>query len=280
MIELVFLSLATIVLGGWIVLVITSITIADLRQIKLEKAFQRHPNSRKWRIKPLVSVIYNRQPTIESEASIRNGTYRNLTIMKSSGSRIRGLHILRINYSDILEKTALRDANVHLQYNESTRFVQIIPRLEFPQTMMQFFVAYHRIALAPFIRVRATFGIRPNDSFWPVLERKNLQPNQFEKYYAGAKWVVNATNLALFLYVANIAVILDQPDYLMAYMTAFGMWLAWSITNYPRLVLRQKLAYLLLAPAAFVYFLWRIMAAPFAPLHFISVQPILRRVLS
>ncbi|MDB5183571.1 MAG: hypothetical protein JWO07_252 [Candidatus Saccharibacteria bacterium] len=245
MIELAFLALAVVVLGSFAVMVFAAITVSDLKTIAIEKALQLHPHARKWR----------------GVTSLR----KNLLFQQDER---------------FIGPKTIRFALARFQANPILRFVEIIPRLEFPQTMHEFFAAYHQIALAPFIKVRALLNVHTRQQNWPTFAQKDLAPSFLDRLYPLYVWLVNVINLALFIYVANIAIALDQPDYLMAYMTAFGLWLAWSITNHPGLVWRQKIAYLILAPASFVYFLWRILAAPFSPLRQIDVRSIFRILLS
>jgi hypothetical protein len=245
MIELIFLATALLVLGGWAIIVMASITIADIKTINLERSLRQHPHARKWR-----GVTKLRKKLQMDEA----------------GSRI--------------SKKDIRFAQARFQNDDSIRFVEIIPQLEFPQTTRQFFAAYRMITLAPFIRVRATLDVRSSDAFWPTLTNKNLKTTKFEKLYTSGLVILTTFNLALILYTGYIAIVVGLPDYLLGYGVIFGLWLAWSITNHPLLVWRQKVAYLFLAPASFGYFVWRALAAPFAPLRRVDIRPLLRRVLS
>jgi hypothetical protein len=245
MIEIIFLILCALVIGSWFIAIITLITLHDVKTINLEKALHRHPHARKWR-----GVTKLRAKLIYSE----NDRF--------------------------LSQTSVRFALSRFQADTTTRFVEIIPRLEFPETVSGFFAAYHEIALTPFIKVRAVADIMPNVRRWPLFTRQDHATNWRDTWYGAYVWLLHVTNLVLLLYVSYVAFGADQPDFLMAYMTAFGLWLAWSITNHPLLVWRQKIAYLLLAPASFGYFLWRVFVAPFAPLRKIPLVPTIRRVLS
>jgi len=245
MIEIAFLVFCAVVLGGWAIGTVVLITTYDLKTIELEKSLRRHPHARKWR----------------GVTSLR----KNLVLRE---------------HGRTASEQSVRFALKRFQSDPRTRFVEIIPRLEFPQTLRGFFAAYHEIVLAPFIKVRAAANVHPAHQHWPTLSRKIRSKNRLDRWYGAYAWLIHVTNLMLLSYIGNIGINLDQPDFLLAYMSIFGLWLAWSISNHPLLHWRQKMVYLLLAPASLGYFLWRAVGAPFAPLRKIPLFHLLRRVLS
>ncbi len=231
MIEMIFLLCCAVIIGSWFVAVVLLITLRDLRIIALENERRRHPYARKWR----------------------------------GVTRLR--RKLRVHGDEqSVPQKSFRFALAQFQANPAARFVEMIPYLAFPTTLQGLFVAYHSIALSPFIKVRAAANILPTSERWPQLKTRKRITGRLDAYYGLYVWLLQATNLLILLYVSYLMFAADQSGFLLAYIMAFGVWLAWSITNHPLLVWRQKVAYLVLAPTSFGYFLWRVIVAPFAPL--------------
>lgn len=274
--ELVFLVVGLTILGGWAMFVVIAITIHDIRSINLEKALRRHPHARRWRRRPMITINYDAIPSATSTQSLQQGGYRNIRIEEDGQAELS----LQMGADDILHRLALRDANSYLQYRPTARFVEIMPQLAFPQTTRQFFAAYRTLALAPFVKVHAVMNTNTLARHWPVLLREHTLPTWRERFYTLAAWMIAVTHLLLFLYIGYVSTVAGQVHYLLVYLAVFGLWLLWSITSYPRLSVRQRLAYMLLAPASLGYFLWRIFAAPFALLWLLRPRITRRRVLS
>ena len=270
-----FLLFCLVFVAGWAIVAILALTLYDVRTIQLEKAVRQHPHARRWRNRPAISVVSSKTLSATAEQAIRHGTYRKVTFI-DSGSEL----LLSMNGSEHLYKTALRHSVTRLQYNQKTRFVEIIPTLAFPETTQQFFEAYRAIALAPFIKLRAVLNIQPPRRRWPTLSHRQLTVTWREHYYALITWALLVTNALLFIYVGYIAIALGQPEYLLAYIIVFCLWLAWSIANHPHVSSWQKVAFLLLAPASLGYFLWRVFAAPLTSIREIVLLPIRHKMLS
>lgn len=232
--EQVFLWFSLGIIGAWICLVIVAITLYDLRTIRQEKALRKHPYARRWRRKPA-------------------------TIMQHVGK-------------NTLSKTSLRDAKHQLQYRPHARFVEIIPPQQFPEATRQFFAAYKRFADMPLIKLRSVLNVQPLAHNWPTVSRQPQLAMKRDYIYPAAGWVLAVCHIWLLLYATYIAIAASDVAYLMAYMSLFGVWLGWSIMSYPQLGMVQKISYLLLMPAAFGFFLWRIVSAPFRPLRFIRIR--------
>lgn len=239
--ETYFLLFAAIVLSAWAVFVVIAITVADLRIIALEKALRRHPHARKWR----------------------------------GVTRLRKQLVLHGDEKSV-PRMAVRLALARFQENPSTRFVEVLPRIAFPQTTRQFFAAYRMLALAPFVRLRAGTNIQPTNHLWPTFAQPNILKSQRNLHYAFAAWFLYAVNLTVICYVGFVAM-LGESSYLLTYIIIFTLWLAWSVCGYPAISARQKTAYLLLLPASLGYFLGRALVAPFSPLQRLRLINIRRR---
>lgn len=241
--EIALLLIVTTTLSAWILFVVVMLTIADLRTIVLEKALRRHPHARKW---------------------------RGVTKLRA-----------RLNFHDnesLIRQPAMRFALARFQAKPSTRFVEILPLMIFPQTTAQFFAAYRIFALAPFLKVRGLMSIRSSQQ-WPILTQPDIAKTRWERYYAVGVWLLGCIHVVLLAYICLIAM-LGETSYLLFYIAGFGLWLAWSICNYPGIAPIQKVVYVLLMPVSFGYFLWRAIIAPFAPLRLLRLLVARRPVLS
>ncbi len=239
--EMIFLIFVTAILASWAVFAMVAITLADLRAISLEKALQRHPHARKW---------------------------RGVTRLRKSLS----LH----GDKNLLPHKTVRLALAQFQANPATRFVEMIPRLMFPQTTQQFFAAYRMIASAPFVRLRAVLNVRSSQQQWPMFLQTDITKTHLEWCYSFAVWILAVSNISLITYIGSIA-ILGEPHYLLGYIAIFSLWLMWSIWSYPTITIRQKIFYLLFAPASLSYFLWRTIIAPFIPLRLLRLIAVRHR---
>lgn len=241
--EIALLLIVAITLSTWVLFVIVMLTIADLRTIVLEKALRRHPHARKWR-----------------------GVTKLRALLQLHGDE------------KLVSHPAMRFALARFQAKPSTRFVEILPLMIFPQTTAQFFAAYRIFALAPFLKVRGLMSIRSSQQ-WPILTQPDIAKTRWERYYAVGVWLLSCTHVVLLAYVCLIAT-LGETSYLLFYIAGFGLWLAWSICNYPGIAPIQKVVYVPLIPVSFGYFLWRAIIAPFAPLRLLRLLVARRPVLS
>ncbi len=264
--EIVFIIFAGFVIALWLLVTIVTTTFHDIRLIHLDKQLRRHPHARRWRQKPVVSIVYESELSEASRLSILQSSYRKRKIIQDPSLAPDGL-VLFMRGSDVLQRTAIRDAVVQFQYRQSTGFVEIIPRVTFPRTVRQFFAVYHDLALAPFIKLRSALGVAPTMSRWPIAVRTESVKRFRGIIYGTVRWVVQLTNLAVLLYVGYIGFALQQPDYLLAYGMAFGLWMVWAIGGHQQLSFRQKLAYFALLPASLGFFVWRCLVAPFSLLR-------------
>ena len=241
--EIMLLLIVAITLSAWTLFVISTLTVADLRTVALEKALRRHPHARKW---------------------------RGVTKLRAQ---------LQLNGDEkLVSRPAMRFALARFQANPSTRFVEILPRVTFPQTTAQFFAAYRTFALAPFVKIRSIMSIRSSQQ-WPILTQPDIAKGRRERYYAVGVWLLSCINIVLLAYVCLIAT-LGETSYLLFYIGGFMFWLAWSICNYPGIAPTQKVVYLLLMPISFGYFLGRAAYAPLTALRLVRLLIVRRPVLS
>ncbi len=241
---------------------IVGITLHDVRLIKLDKEFRRHPHARRWRKRPMVSIVIDRKPSSACLASIRRSNYRKVEIV-SNGSEVHGELLLSIASNTMIAQTALSQAARQFNANPSMPSFEIIPILESPQTIREFFRVYHTIALAPFVAARAGLGIALPNSSWPLMTNLHTTPmSRRTRLYLVLRWLAAVANLYTLVYAGYIAIILYQPEFLLMYLAAFGLWLLWAVSRYHQLRFRDKLIYLLLAPASLIYFVVRSFVTP------------------
>ncbi len=259
---------ALIIIAGCILAIssiatIVGITIYDIHAIRLDKQFRRHPHARRWRNRPLVSVVIDGEPSVASLASIRRNNYRKVEIV-ADGQPVNGQLVLSLAPDAVIERTTISQAVRQFNNQASKSQVETIPVLQPPQTLRQFFHNYYLIASAPFIAVRTGLGIKQPYSPWPVIVRlQSAGMTRQTRLYIAFRWLTHIANLAVLLYVGYVAVVLYQPEFLLMYLAGFGLWMVWAISSYRYLSFGQKITYLLLAPASLIYFAFRCLTAPF-----------------
>jgi hypothetical protein len=261
--ELVFIIIVGSILATSSIVIIVGITIHDIHAIRLDQQFSRHPHARRWRKRPLVSIVINGEPSTACAVSIRRSNYRKVEII-AAGRSIKGALIFSLAPDTVLDHSAISQAVKQFNNSLSKSQVEMTPVLRSPQTLRQFFHNYYVIASAPFIAVRAGLGIRQPYSSWPMIVRLQLaDTTRWTHLYIAFRWLTHVANLTVLLYVSYIAVVLYQPEFLLMYLAGFVLWMIWAIVRYRHLSFVQKITYLLLAPASLIYFAVRCLTAPF-----------------
>lgn len=244
---------------------VIGITLSDIRSLRLNSDFRRHPHARRFRQRPLVSVVIDGEPTDDSLKSIRRSNYRKHEIITNE-KVINGQLLLTITPDTILERTAISRAVRQFNNDSSMHMIEIMPVLQSPQTVRQFFHFYHKIASAPFITARAGLAVTLPRSSWPVLANLEMTAvTRRTRIYLIMRWLAGIANLYTLVYVGYIAVVLYQPEFFLMYLGTFGAWMLWAMSRYQQLRFRDKLFYLVLAPASLIYFALRSL---FTPLRF------------
>lgn len=167
-----------------------------------------------------------------------------------------------------VSRDTTRFALTRFQAEPSLRFVEMLPVLTFPRTTARFFAVYRIMALAPFVRVRSVIHVRSSDQSWPTFIRRS-DNHPAAHWYQLVTWMLSIMNMWLIGQLAAIAV-LGQPEYLLAYIGTFCLWVVWSVWQYPAISLSDKIIYSVLAPASLGYFLWRGIRLLYIPVRILT----------
>ena len=265
--ELAFFVGAGTIGIAWLLITIIGVTIHDIRVVAFMREQRQHPHARRWRTRPLVSVIYADEPSDDQLSTIAKSNHKKHEIVKV-GKKARGQMLLTLPNNDVLANDSLRNAVRKIQYYVSHRRVEIVPVFRSPQTITELFSLYKRLALLPFVSFREAMNITTAPSLWPVLSDKNTYvPTWRDTTYATTKWIVSVTNLAVLCYICFFAFMTAQPDLLLLYVAGFGLWMLWSIASYPYFSFTQKLTLFALSPISLWYFGYLALRAPFVQIH-------------
>lgn len=243
--ELILICIFSCIGILWLLFVIIGITAHDVRLIRQDREYRRHTQARRWRKRPLVSIVYDDVPTQKSLSSIHSNQYSNLQIINSSHVVI-GEIIVHLSADTVINRTAIRSAVRQYNYYPSQKNIELVPVLEQPKTLRQFFRTYQLIAVSPFIAVRSGLMISAIQSHT----------------YVSLRWIIQVANLLTLVYISYIAAALYQPEYLLLYLVGFSLWILFALFTYPGLSTSEKITYLLLAPATVGYFLVNSIVAP------------------
>lgn len=245
---------------------IIGMTVSDVRAIRTEAMFNKHPRLQRYRRRPLVSVIVDGDTSDRCIEGIRQNTYRKIEII-NLGEKPRGSLLLRIQQDVSLDKSAVSDAVHQLNMDPSRQSIELIPAYIKPVTLRDLLSVYRIVTLAPFIAVRSLFHVTHSLSTWHVLTRRDESGHSVGMYvYVMFRWLVQLANAFVLIFAIYLAIIPQETFYLEIYLSAFGFWLLLSIMTYPRFSFGQKIKYALLAPVSLSYFLLLAFMAPISPL--------------
>jgi hypothetical protein len=277
MMELVSILLCSAIASLIAVGVIAGISINDIRSIKLAKQLRLHPYSRKFRNRPLVSIITDKEPTEECLISIRRSNYKKIEIITDI-VLAKGSYILSMSGDTVLERTAISQAVMKLNANPQTALIELVPTIKSPQTLHSFFTFYHQIVTAPFIHVRAGLDSYSTYTPRPIIIRPTGTLPMWRAYtYMSLRLLGKFANLSTLAYCVYIAVALLQPEFLLGYLLAFSLWTVWSLFSSRQLSLSQKITYSLLFPASLGYFVYRCAISPFWPKQYSFIFSLVTR---
>lgn len=244
---------------------IVGMTLGDIKAIRIEARLRQHPYSRRFRQRPLLSIVLNDNASDECIEAVKRSSYRKVEIV-FYGEEPRGDLMLYLKRDTILEPDAITHAIRQFNNDHKLNAIELLPAFSKPQTVRQLFDLYRHVSLAPFISVRAVFHAVPLWSQWPIMIRKGTRPNTMRLYISRIfRWFALSMNALTLLYVGYIAVVLYEPLFLMMYLSGFCAWMILAIGTYPTFSRMQKVQYVLLAPVAFGYFLYLALKAPFGP---------------
>jgi hypothetical protein len=253
-----------ILLAAFITFVV-GMTLRDIHKVKLAREYRKHPHARRWRERPLVSIVIDGDPTEECLRRIRHSDYNKIQIV-TNGQAIDGDYILTLAPDAILERTAISRAMREFSSDHSLGSIELPVAVRPPKTTRQLFSVYRLIAAAPFTATRAGLRVALPSTSTPTLIRMETYEFSVRSHlYTAGRWIVQVVVLLTLLYVVYVATTFYRPEFLLMYLATFGLWMLWSIASYRHFSFRQKLMYFALSPVSIIaFFYWCISA----PLHF------------
>ncbi len=146
----------------------------------------------------------------------------------------------------------------------STKIIALIlPYIPFPSTLSELADTYMIIINAPFAEAREGFGRAIMTSLYPTMcHHAAWRHNYKDTLYNTACRLVALAHISVFITCFGLAVLLHQPDYIIAYLSAFCAWTAWTIGRYPHISWTQKIMLIVLLPSMAGYFFYRLSSAP------------------
>lgn len=231
---------------------LTAITISDLRTIKQQKALKRHPYARCWRSRPFITVISTTHPI---PAIPYKNTRQNKKTRKSPAPEL----VLSLQESSSPDRTRLITAVQQFNFDENIMAISFMPRLNLPRSTSELLGLYGIIAKLPFDSLRTACGVNPVQSSYLYRPHKDSLRITTYNYLT---FTIKITNALLLIYASYAAAIWSQSELLLIYLLALSLWLIWALGRYPYFSLRKKIAFAVLAPMSFLYFVYQALAAP------------------
>lgn len=270
---MIILILFGVIFLGAFIAVIAGLTLHDVREIRQDNEYRQHPYARKWRKRPLVSIVIDGHPTQACLQSIRSWHYRNVQIV-SSGSPVDGDLILSMSPDTTIDKPTFLRAVRILNADASISKVELTPIIKYEETVRGLLSSYRLVATAPFTAARMGLGVSLPQSSLPVLARVQTAPLSIRsKLYLLLRWVVQIANISAVVFAIYLALAIHQPDILLLYMATFSFWLLWSIARYKQMTLGQKIGLLGLAPVSLGSFLYYCVSAPLRLRQYVALLP-------
>lgn len=241
-----------------LIAVLLALTVSDVLLIRLQRRIKQHPHARRWRERPTIYVV---DPTasVATMTDLRSTGYRKMKVVTLAPSAGLRLHI----HSGLqLAPGSLTTALRLLAQSPWRSSVSLVPNMADPTTLIQLLRQYALIAQLPFHILRSLFGTLPINGV--VLRRS---PGRYARAYELVAWAIKVLSLVLFIYACVTASFYDQPQLALLFTATLWAWLLWTVGRYPYFSWRKKTLYTMLLPVSFVYFIYLLIAAPFAPLR-------------
>lgn len=261
-----------LIIAGILIAIVAAATIvgmavSDIRDIRAESAFRKHPRGQRYRRRPIVAVLVNGEASDRCLASIRQSSYRKIVII-NLGENPKGSLLLRISPDAALYESAISDAVYQFNMDPSRKSVEMLPAFIEPATLLNLFHIYRNATLAPFIAVRSLFRVTYFQPTWPLLTRSDDDDHHLLRLniYLMFRWLAQVANVVILSFAIYLAIVPLETFYMAIYLAAFGFWLLLSIATYPRFSFGHKIKYALLSPVSLSYFMLLAFMAPIRPL--------------
>jgi hypothetical protein len=251
------IGILTIVVAS---MTIIGVTLHEIRAVQREKSIIDHPYAKKWRARPLVSIIIKGTPTDACLVSIKNNNYRKKEIITSSAQTPKGEFIIYIHSTTILTPTAILDAVHKLNSQKNLQYVELPQIVTTPDSLKQLLTNYRLLVQAIFQKSRNGLGIdlhaTPANH---IVRREQIHTSFVQKtrniLYELIALIAKITLTITLTYLLYIGFVAKQPDALLIALAMFGSFMVSAIWGYQQLLFMQKFYYFTLLPVSLGFFI-------------------------
>lgn len=260
------LSIVIIASIGCIVAVFAiGVTLYDLRAIRHEQLYRKHPQANKWRRRPVITArIAHHLPTDTLQAFKRY--YRKIEPMNAQETSSE--YTLVVHRNVLLDKTTLVSAVRQLNADESILAIELVPLVSKPQTLGQFLQLY-RISLGVLLmKSRAGWKVNPRQSMFLILKRQDAsQHRMIDRAHIYLRHFVAFCTPIVLANAIYLALVAHHTELLLLCIVGFASLVTTALWSYQHMSYVHKAIYTLLLPATLGYFF---ILAWFRPLEMIA----------
>lgn len=232
------------------------ISLYDIREIRHARAYRLHPHARRYRQRPLVSVVIRGEPTEQCLQSLQHTSYRKLQVIASPSQKINGDLILTLPRAAILPKHAIRQAVIELSSRPNLSSLEVPVKIMSPTTLGELFGAYRDTMRSLFRKSRAGLGISPPSTAARLLTRTTSQETSaWQKVYTVSAAVAPLPALASGGLALYMLLVPGQAQPFMTLLAYLGLFMLLAIWWHDQLSFMQKVTYTILMPISIWYFL-------------------------
>lgn len=251
------IGILTIIIAS---MTIVGVTLHEIHEIQREKSLTNHPYAKKWRTRPLVSIIIEDTPTNACLVSIKNNNYRKKEIITSSTHTPKGEFIIYIHSATILTPTAILDAVHELNSQKNLQYIELANILPTPHSLGQLFANYRLLTQDVFRKSRNGLGINLHSTPANHMVRREQIHTSFAQktrniLYELIALIAKVTLTIALTYLLYIGFMAKQPDALLVALAMFGSFMICAIWGYRQLLFIQKFYYLALLPVSLGFFI-------------------------
>jgi hypothetical protein len=240
--------------------VLIGVSVHDIRAIHRERAIKIHPHAKKWRERPLVSIIIDGTPTEACLASIKNNKYRKKEIITHSSQIPKGDFIIKIHSTVILMPTAILNAVHELNSRQSLQYVELSQHLNNLTNLRQLLNNYQLFAREVFQKSRSGLTISLGNTPQVVMSRRShtqlsLKNKVWNSLYGTIAILTKIILPFLLMYALYLAFALQQSDALLSVLAIFSVFMTLAIWGHGQLLFVRKLQYFSLLPVSLGFFI-------------------------
>lgn len=250
-------ALVSLVLIVAVALFLIGITLYDVRMIKREQRFRRHPYAKKWRQRPILWLYPTSAAFSTAELKDLRKLYRKIVFREYIPEQ-RGI-VLALGSAAELRKDTLLAALRQLA-DTPDRVIELIPAIQPAQSVGHLLGNYRVILATMVMKARSGLGVAPLSSLFPALIP--VPPAKQGRTMKTWNWLYHSSSFALAIilpvfitYTLYLGTILHQPGLFFICTAGFTVFLTIALWSYDHLGAVQKIGYCLLMPATYPYFL-------------------------